>query len=236
MSDISLLFALSAGLVSFLSPCVLPLVPAFFAYLAGGAGDGKSTPTRSGTFLASLFFVLGFSSVFSLLGVLLNSLLSQFAYSVEEWGSRIGGVVIIFFGLYLAGLLRVGFLEKEWKFHPKIRFGSRYFSAFLFGAAFAAGWTPCVGAVLGSILALASTSPGSSFGLLFAYSVGLGIPFLILGLFGSSLTRYISRYASLLPWINRLFGVILIIMGVLVFTGNLSRLANVGLLNDFLLK
>ena len=134
-------------------------------------------------FIASIFFVLGFSTVFSLLGVLLQGVLANVSYTVQAWLSRIGGAVIIFFGLYLLGLIRPSFLEQEKKIHLKRRFNSLYLTSFVFGAAFAVGWTPCVGPILGAILTLAVTQPGSAFGFLLAYTLGLGLPFLLVGLF-----------------------------------------------------
>ncbi len=217
--------AFVAGLVSFLSPCVLPLIPGFLSYLAGSSlNDAKAH--RWSIFLSSVFFVLGFSSVFALIGVLLNSVLSSFAVDFQVWISRIGGAFIILFGLFLTGLIAPAFLEREYKLRPSFHVASRHLSAFLFGAAFAAGWTPCVGPVLGSILVLATVSPGSSFTLLLTYSFGLGLPFLLVGLFASQATGFIQRYRSILRWVNVLFGVLLIGIGVLVFTENLGMLAN----------
>ena len=195
MQEGTLLFAFIAGLVSFLAPCVLPLIPGFLSYLAGvSIKDAKDN--RKEIFLNSVFFVLGFSTVFAALGVLLNTLLEQIAYDVQTWLSRIGGVLIIFFGLYLVGLIKIGWLEKEHKPNVKKRFSSAYLTSFVFGAAFAAGWTPCVGAVLGGILALAATQPGSAFSLLMAYALGLGLPFLIVGLFAGRITPLLTRFAK----------------------------------------
>ncbi|MEK6808896.1 MAG: cytochrome c biogenesis protein CcdA, partial [Nanoarchaeota archaeon] len=140
-------------------------------------------------FLNSVFFVLGFSIVFSLLGVLLQSVLSKVAYSVQNFLGYIGGSIIILFGFYLLGLLKIPFLEKEYKIHVKRKFRYSYITSFVFGSAFAVGWTPCVGAVLGTILTLAITSPSNAFVLLLVYSLGLGIPFLLVGLF----TAYSSK-------------------------------------------
>jgi len=226
-----------AGLVSFLAPCILPIIPGFLSYLAGSATkQGEGQPARKDVFLASVFFVLGFSVVFALLGVLLNSVLERVAYDVQLWLSRIGGVIIIFFGLYLMHLIRIPFLEQTHQIRVTKRFSSRHLTSFVFGAAFAVGWTPCVGAVLGGILGLAASQPGSAFALLLAYALGLGIPFLVLGLFTSQASAYIMRYANVLQKVNIVFGIILIALGVLVFTQSLSRIANFELLNRFLLQ
>lgn len=235
MIDISISVAFVAGLISFLAPCVLPIIPGFLSYLAGASvGDAQSK--RKDIFINSVFFVLGFSLVFALLGVLLNTLLEAIAYDVQIWLSRIGGVLIIFFGLYLTGLIKIGFLEREHKFAVKTKFKSRYLTSIIFGAAFAAGWTPCVGAALGAILGLATTQPGRAFYLLLAYSLGLGVPFLIVGLFAAQASIFIQKYIKYVKYINIIFGIILIALGILIFTGNLSRIANFEILNSFLLK
>lgn len=234
MNELSIVVAFLAGGVSFLSPCILPIIPGFLAYLAG-SGTAGAHPSRKDTFLASLWFVLGFSSVFSLLGVVLNTILEAVAYDVQIWLARIGGVIIIIFGLYLTSLLHLPFLEKEWRLPIKKTFKSKYLTAFVFGAAFAAGWTPCVGAVLGGILGLAATAPGSAFILLFSYSLGLGIPFLLVGIFAGESPRFLNRSAKWFNYFSKAFGVILIILGVLAFTQSLNRIANFELLNRFLL-
>ena len=230
----TLIFAFTAGLISFASPCVLPIIPGFLAYL-GGSTVQKSGGHRFRIFLNSACFVLGFATVFSLLGILLNTVLAYAAYDVQAWLARIGGMFMIFFGLYLTGLLKVPFLERPYK--PSVKkFDSQFLTSFLFGAAFAAGWTPCVGAVLGSIFGLAATQPGSAFSLLFAYSVGLGLPFLTVGLFTGQASAWINRVMRIFPYINMIFGILLIGIGILAFTQMLSLLANFGLLNRFLLK
>jgi len=246
MVDLSLIVAFVAGIISFLSPCVLPIVPGFLAYLSGTSleGDGNRSSTASGTarvsklpiFINSLFFVLGFSVVFAALGVLLNTVLESVAYDAQIWLARIGGAVVIFFGLYLVGLIKIGFLEREHKVLVKKKFGSRYLTSFVFGSAFAAGWTPCVGAALGAILGLAATNPGSAFFLLLSYSVGLGVPFLVVGAFASQAGGVIQKYAHVLKYINKAFGLVLIVLGVLVFTQSLNLIANFGFLNEFLLR
>ena len=230
MTDIPLIVAFVAGLVSFLSPCVLPIIPGFLAYLAGTSLE-KSDSNRSDIFLNSVFFVLGFSAVFAALGVLLNTVLQSIAADVQTWLARAGGVLIILFGLYLVGLVKIPFLERDRKFSVTGRFKSRYLTSLFFGAAFAAGWTPCVGAVLGSILGLALSAPGSALTLLFTYSLGLGLPFLAVGLFASQASLFINRHAHTLSYVSRIFGAFLIIIGILAFTENLSLLANFSLLN-----
>jgi len=235
MSNIPLFVAFVAGLVSFLSPCVLPIIPGFLGYLAGESSSAGGVG-RMKIFLNSFFFVLGFSIVFAVLGVLLNGVLANSAYAVQTWLSRIGGVVVIFFGLYLMGLLKIGFFESKHEFTPKHHFHSRYLTSLLFGFAFAAGWTPCVGPVLGGILGLAASVPGVAFSLLLTYALGLGIPFLLVGAFAAQSVKLISRYGAVSRYINPIFGFILIALGILVFTQNLSLVANFGFLNNLLLR
>lgn len=234
-SHVTLYIAFIAGLVSFLSPCVLPIVPGFLSYLAGSSLN-DTQQKRGEIFLNSLFFVLGFSVIFAAIGVLLSTLLSDIAYDVQIWLSRLGGAVIIFFGIYLLGLFHIPFLDTEHKFQVKYQFKSRYLTSFVFGAAFAAGWTPCVGAVLGGIYALAISQPGLGFSLLLSYALGLGIPFLLVGLFTSQASGFIRKYAHILNYIKVFFGIILIILGVLVFTQKLAEISNFELLNKFLLQ
>ena len=233
MAEVSLTIAFIAGVVSFLSPCVLPIIPGFLAYLAGGATT-EAKPNRWEIFLNSVFFVLGFSLIFAALGVLLNTILSSIAYDVSLWLSRIGGVIIIIFGLYLAKLIKIPWLDRDHKIAVKSKGKSRYVTSFLFGLRFAAGWTPCVGAALGAILALAATQPGAAFNLLFAYALGLGLPFLVIGLFTTQATRLISRFGKALSYVNIAFGVILVILGILVFTQSLNLIASFDLVNQLI--
>jgi cytochrome c-type biogenesis protein len=235
MAEATIAIAFIAGLVSFLSPCVLPIIPGFLAYLAG-ASLAEAEKKRWSVFANSVLFVLGFSIVFAGAGVLLNTLLERIAYDAQAWLARIGGTIVILFGLYLTGLVKLPFLEREYKLRVNTKLKSRYLTSFLFGAAFAAGWTPCVGAVLGSILALAATEPGSAFALLFSYSLGLGIPFLAVGLFATHASAFINRYAKALHVITVIFGVVLIILGILAFTQQLNRIASLEILNRLLLR
>lgn len=236
MIDVSIPIAFLAGLVSFLAPCVLPIVPGFLSYLAGSAAAGQA-PSRKAVFLNALFFVLGFSMVFAALGVALNTILERVAYDAQIWLSRIGGAVVIFFGLYLTGLVKIGFLEQEHKLSVSTKTGrSRYVTSFLFGLAFAAGWTPCVGAALGVILGLAAAQPGRAFYLLLSYALGLGLPFLIVGLFVSQASGLLVKFSRAVKYINIIFGLILIGLGILIFTQQLARIANFEFLNRILLN
>ena len=239
-NDVSIWVAFAAGIVSFLSPCVLPIIPGFLAYLSGATtnnrgADGQPVPAkRSELFLNSLFFVVGFSIVFAILGVLLSTVLRAAAGDVKMWLGWIGGAIVIFFGIYLMGFFHIDFLEREHKFAKAKKMNSRYLTSLIFGMAFAAGWTPCVGAALGAIIGLAASAPGTAFYLFLAYSIGLGVPFLVVGLFASATANLINKYSGIVRYINIIFGVILIALGILVFTQNLPLIANFSLLNSIL--
>ena len=186
-------------------------------------------------FLNSVFFVLGFSVIFSLIGVLLQSVLSDVAFTVSKWLGYIGGSIIIFFGLYLMGLIKIPFLEREHKLKVKRKFKYSYITSFVFGLAFAVGWTPCVGAALGAILTFSAINPASAFPLLFSYTLGLGIPFLLVGLFTDRASKLIEKAGPWLKYAQYFFGIVLIILGILVFTNNLARFASIPFLSDFLI-
>ena len=233
MAEITILVAFFAGIVSFLSPCILPLVPAYLSFLAGtSASDAKGKKSdRTKIIMSSVFFVIGFSLVFSVIGVVLNSLLGSAAFDARIWLSRIGGAVIIVFGLYLTGILRralealkINFLSQTHRFQPK-RYGSSYLTSFVFGVAFAAGWTPCVGAILGGILTLAITEPASAFNLMLAYSLGIGIPFIIAAGFISQTTGFIAKYSGFMGKFTVVMGLVLIALGILVMTGYIGAIA-----------
>jgi cytochrome c-type biogenesis protein len=233
MNEISIVASFAAGLVSFLSPCILPIIPGFLSYL-GGSSVSESHTQRKEIFINSLFFVAGFSLVFSLLGILLNTVLESIAYDAQVWLARLGGLLVIFFGLYLMGLIKIPFLMRQYVISVKLNTGSRYATSFLLGLAFATGWTPCVGPALGAILGLATTQPGSAFGLLISYSLGLGIPFLLVGLFVAPTQKLIIKYGNHIAHINFIFGLVLVVMGILVFFRKLSMIANFELLQYFL--
>ena len=185
-------------------------------------------------FLSSVFFVLGFSLVFSIVGILLQTVLVHASYTVQTWLGRIGGIIIIFFGLFTVGLISPSFLQMDHKIAVKKRFGSYFLTSFVFGAAFAVGWTPCVSAALGAILALAVTQSGSAFLLLVAYTLGIGIPFLLVGFFTNQAQRLITKAGKWLTYVQYVFGVLLIIIGIFIFTGELSQIANFQFLTTIL--
>ena len=227
MADITIPIAFVAGIVSFLSPCILPLVPAYMSYLAGASvadTNAKNRPSRGKVFMNSVFFVIGFVIVFSILGILLASVLSSVAIDARVYLQWIGGAIIIFFGLYLTGLLKIPFLNKTRTFRPR-KFKSSYLTSFTFGVAFAAGWTPCIGAILGGILTLAIVNPASALNLMLAYAAGLGVPFLIAGAFISQFSTFIAKYARFMAYFSKAMGVVLIVLGILVITGYLAQVS-----------
>ncbi len=236
MNGLYISTAFIAGIVSFLAPCVLPIIPGYLAYIAGST-VATSTTKRRDIFINSVFFVLGFSFIFALFGILLQTVLANIGPEVQLWASRVGGIVVIFFGLYLTGLINIGFLERNYAFRvDRNASRSRYLTSFLFGIAFAAGWTPCAGAVLGGILGLAASQPVSAFVLLFSYALGLGVPFLLVGFFTAQATNLIARYGNALKYINIVFGIILIGLGVLVFTQDITLIGNFDFVNNLFLK
>lgn len=186
-------------------------------------------------FLSSVFFVLGFSIVFSLVGVLLQTVLAHSSYTVQAWLGRIGGVIIILFGLFVLGLFTPAFLKRDHKIAVRRKFGSKYATSFVFGAAFAVGWTPCVSAALGAILVLAATNATSAFLLLFAYTLGIGVPFLIVGLFTNQAQEFINKAGPWLRYVEYVFGILLVGIGILIFVGELSKIANFQALTNILL-
>ncbi len=236
MAQATLIVAFFAGVVSFLSPCVLPLIPAYLTFLAGTTvRESYSLALRTRIFLSSVSFVLGFAVVFSIVGVLLQSALSNVAYGAQAWLGYIGGAIIIFFGLTMVGVIRLDVLASEHKLRLS-GLGTSYPASFLFGAAFAVGWTPCVGAVLGGILVLAATQPATALPLMLSYSFGLGVPFLLVGLFISRSAGLVKALGPYLGWLNTAFGILLVILGILVFTGTLALVANLFPLNNLLLS
>lgn len=229
----TIIFSFFAGVLSFISPCMLPVIPAFIAHMAGT--NLENNFNRRKVFLTALLFVTGFSIIFGLLGVALNSFLESASTLILYYLSILAGTAIILFGTHLTGIIQIPQFEREHKLGLEEKVGSGYISSLLLGGAFAVGWTPCVGPILGSVFALASASPGSAFFLLLAYSVGLGTPFLLIGAFPYRFREYIIQRQAAVAKVRTVFGYIMILMGVLIATQNLSLLANFGILNEVLL-
>ncbi len=242
MAEVTLAVAVLAGLGSFVAPCILPMIPAFLAYISGATlseinykgGSQTITVNRTKIILNTVFFVLGFSIVFSTLGVIINSTLTSSSGALIEGFNQVGGIIIIGFGVFLLLSSKINKLNIEKKFIPK-RSKASYPLSFVFGLAFAAAWTPCVGPILGTILTLAATTPSIAFNLLLAYSLGLGIPFVLMGVFFSRASRIIKAMSKHLKYYNLILGGFIILLGVLVFTNQLAYIANFPLLNVLLL-
>ena len=242
MAEITLAVAVLAGLASFVAPCILPMIPAFLAYISGTTlselnqknGSNTVTINRTNIVLNSVFFVIGFSVVFSTLGVIINSVLSTSAGELVAGLNQVGGIIIIGFGVFLLLSTKINKLNMEKKFFPKSS-KSSYPMSFVFGLAFAVGWTPCVGPILGTILTLAATTPSVAFNLLLLYSLGLGIPFILIGVFYSRATRIIRSMSKHLKYYNVILGGFIVLLGILVFTNQLAYIANFPLLNDLIL-
>ena len=246
MVETSVLVSALAGTGSFFSPCILPIIPAFVSYLSGttlseiqsqgtgGTSVAVKKSTRLNIFLNTVYFVLGFSLVFAVLGVILNSLLINVGTSFQATFQTIGGSVIIAFGAYLILSSKIRVLNFERRMTHIPRFKTTYLTSFMFGAAFASGWTPCVGPILGTTLTLAATSPGAAYNSLLAYSLGLGVPFLITGAFFSQSTKVIKKMIKHLKYFNPIMGAILIILGILVLTNQLSMIGNFPLANEII--
>ncbi len=233
--------ALLAGMLSFLSPCVLPLVPPYLGYMAGvsldtltGATSGerpdavKSAQRRA--IIHSLIFVLGFSVVFTALGAGASTI-GQLMRAHLDTLSMIAGIAIIIMGLHFLGLFKIGFLYREARFTTST---AGYFGSFLMGVAFAFGWTPCIGPVLGVILGLASSSQSVADGasLLAVYSAGLGIPFILAAFFVGPFMKFLNRFKRHLGTMEKITGVFLVLTGILFLTGGMQT-ASFWLLETF---
>jgi cytochrome c-type biogenesis protein len=232
---LSFMVAFVAGLLSFLSPCVLPLVPSYVGFITGMTLPEISGRRRA-ALLHALLFVAGFSLVFVLLGASATALGRALNY-YQVWLQRVGGVLIIVFGFLCLGVFKVGVLNQERRVQLD-RKPVGYLGSALVGVAFGAGWTPCIGPVLGAILGLAATTSDVTRGmqLLAVYSAGLALPFLIAAVAVESFLDWFQRFRRYLPWVMRLSGVILIVVGVLLVTGEFTRLAGwlQGLTPEFL--
>jgi cytochrome c-type biogenesis protein len=223
--NLSIIVALGGGLLSFLSPCVLPLLPSYLSFITGMSFDDLQAPllrtqVRKKVVLNSLFFILGFSAVFVALGASF-SLVGGFFGGYQGIIQRIAGLIIIFFGLYIAGVFKIPFLMRSRELLQMKNKPAGYVGAALIGISFGFAWTPCVGPILGAILTLAGTAKGISGGmiLLAAYSTGLAIPFLLTSLATGLFLSIFQRFRHVLHVMYIAGGIFLIIVGILVFTG-----------------
>jgi cytochrome c-type biogenesis protein len=232
MGEVSYIGAFVGGILSFLSPCILPLIPSYVSYITGISLEdfrtGDRALIRKLTFLNSSAFIIGFSTIFILLGVSSSFIGSLLAFYYDPI-RIVGGIIIILLGLYVMGILKVGFLSKERRIHLRSK-PKGYIGSFIVGLTFAAGWTPCIGPILGSILFLASTTGSAMYGfkLLLTYSGGLAIPFLATSL---AMSAFLSRFSTIQRYMRVIMivsGLFLIAFGVILLTDSvyfLLRLA-----------
>jgi cytochrome c-type biogenesis protein len=231
--NVTMGLAFLAGLASFLSPCVLSLVPAYVGYL-GGRASGSKTDERNRwvTFSHGLAFVVGFTFVFLVFNIIASAL-GGLLYDIRTWLARLGGVIVIIFGIHMIGIYRIPFLEYDGRFHSQVNQNLGYVSSVLMGIVFSAGWSPCVGPVLGSILTLSANGGnilvGTKLGL--AYSAGLAVPFLLAALGIGWVTTILRKYARVMRYVEIAMGILLIIVGILLITGQFALLApnNIGI-------
>jgi cytochrome c-type biogenesis protein len=219
--------AFLAGLASFLSPCVFSLVPAYIGYLSGRAAGGENTASnRWITFTHGLAFVLGFSVVFIILGVAASAA-GGLLVGLRFWLARIGGFVVIVFGLHMIGILRIPFLEYDARVHELPDQNLGYLSSALMGVFFSAGWSPCVGPVLGTILTFAVNGGSVALGtkLLSAYSAGLAIPFLAAALGIGWVTTILRKYNKVMRYVEIVMGAMMVIVGLMLLTGVFEMIA-----------
>ena len=228
LNQVSVFAAFSAGLLSFVSPCVLPLVPSYLSYITGLSVEeladvGERERFRTAILLNALLFVCGFSTVFIAFGAS-ASVIGQLLYEYQELIRKIGGVLIVVFGLYLLGFLKMSFFMTERRLMQFEKRPVGYIGSFLIGTAFAAGWTPCVGPILGAILAFASTTESTKDGvlLLASYSAGLGLPFLITAFGVDSFLVYFKKMRAYLGGVSVVSGGMLVVVGVMIYADSLA--------------
>ncbi|OIJ16772.1 cytochrome c biogenesis protein CcdA [Anaerobacillus alkalilacustris] len=223
----SIWLALLAGIVSFLSPCIFPLVPAYLAQLTGTSiSDNQLHADRKLIISRSLGFIIGFTIIFLLLGAS-STAFGQLFMRNRELLEKIGGIVIVVLGLQMLGLFSIKMLMSEKKLQTKPKKSMSFLGSVGFGFVFGAGWSPCIGLVLSSILILAAQSGTMASGmlLLFVYSIGLGIPFLLVALLYSRSLNKIRRINKYLPIIQKTSGIVMIILGILLYTGLFARIS-----------
>lgn len=228
--NISYAVAFAAGFLTFLSPCLLPIIPSFIAYITGISLSDMNDPVGKGAakrkaMIHSALFIAGFSLIFILLG-LTATFIGKALFHYQKFIQIGGGALIILFGLYLIGILRLDFLGKEMKIRFKSE-GASYFGSFLIGVTFAAAWTPCAGPILGSILLLAGTKTSALEGakLLSAYSLGIALPFFLTALLINTFVAHLNKLKKFISVVNIISGIFLVIVGVLIMTNYLNVIA-----------
>ena len=236
MADVSFAAAGVAGVVSFLSPCVLPLVPGYLAFVSGGVADDAAPAGTKLVVTRAAGFVVGFSTIFIALGATATRL-GRFLLAHAPVFEKIAGLVVILFGLHMLGLLRIGMLSREKRIQTALAPKS-VAGAYVVGLAFGFGWTPCIGPILGAVLMMASVQEtlGQGVGLLAAYSAGLGVPFLLAALSAGYLTTFRTKFRRFYQSVEIAGGVLLVAVGGLIFSGKLAWLsAQFGFLRRFAL-
>lgn len=225
MGDVSLPIALGAGFLSFFSPCILPLIPGYITYITGTTVEEELVGRKMFALNRTFGFVIGFTLIFVMMGAS-ASFIGRLFDDYRDVFVRISGVLIVGFGLHMMGILRIGILNIEKRFKlPKI---TSWFSSTLMGMAFAAGWTPCISAVLGSILLYAGTTATITKGLylLLAYSIGLAIPFILTALLINKFSKFLVKSERVMPYIMKVSGIFIIAVGVLIFLDKMYIIAN----------
>lgn len=236
--DVPIGIAFLAGLASFLSPCVFSLVPAYIGYLSGRTtarmNAEQTVVSRWETFSHGLAFVIGFSLVFVILGLIVSGL-GRLMFELRPVLSKIGGIIVVLFGLHMTGILRIPFLEYDLRPQTQMDERRSYFSSAMMGVFFSAGWSPCVGPTLGMILTMGMNGGSVSHGaaLLTSYSAGLAIPFLLAALGIGWVTGIMRRYRNVMHYVEVGMGVVVIIVGVMLFMGTFEQLARFGYFVDF---
>jgi cytochrome c-type biogenesis protein len=230
MNDISYPLAFLAGILSFLSPCVLPLVPSYLSFITGISFEDLTEGTdrkkiRFLTITNSLAFILGFSTIFIILGAS-SSAVGKILFAYQDKIRIVGGILVICFGLFISGFIKLDFLTRERKFHVSGK-PAGYIGTFFIGLTFAAAWTPCIGPILGSILLYAGSKGSASFGLklLAVYSLGLAIPFMLSSLGFNTFLSYSNKIRKYMRAVMITSGVLLIAFGILLLTDNVSQLS-----------
>jgi cytochrome c-type biogenesis protein len=228
LENVSILTAFIFGIISFVSPCVLPIVPGYLSFISGYSFDEMVRSTRSELFrkvtLNSILFIIGFSMIFVALGASATAV-GQFLLQKLDLFSKIAGAIIVVFGLHMMGIFKIKFLNYEKKFHTGKRIGP--LGSFVAGLAFAFGWTPCIGPVLAAILTIAAQQDtiGKGIVLLSVYSLGLGIPFLVTSLSINAFLAFFKKFSKYIRWVEIAGGAFLIIVGVLIMTNSLTVLS-----------
>lgn len=223
-ASLGITISFTAGLLSFLSPCVLPLIPSYVSFITGLSLDDIQRSRRV-TLIHSLLFIAGFTIVFLALGAT-ATVLGQLLVRHRDWVGRVGGVLVIVLGLYLLGVFNIGAFARERRVHIANK-PLGYLGTLLVGMAFAAGWTPCIGPILGGVLTYTASSADLQRGLvlLLAYSLGLAVPFMLAALMIDRFVVLLQRYRGALIWMSRASGALLVVVGLLMITGSMTVLS-----------